>query len=65
MTEKINREAKKRHAAEIAAYEARKFELFPGRDKLKEKENNQLESRFLALNEGKFNIVSEDIIFFI
>ena len=39
MTEKINREAKERHAAEMAAYEARigafKFELYPGRDKPK------------------------------
>ena len=45
MTEKINREAKERHAAEMAAYEARivafKFELYPGRDKPKENENNQ------------------------
>ena len=43
MTEKINREAKERHAAEMAAYEARKFkfELYPGRDKPKEKENDQ------------------------
>jgi hypothetical protein len=36
MTENINREAKERHAAEMAAYEARigafKFELYPGRD---------------------------------
>ena len=43
MTEKINREAKERHAAEMAAYETRefKFELYPSRDKPKEKENNQ------------------------
>ena len=38
MTEKINREAKERHA--VAAYEARivafKFELYPGRDKPKD-----------------------------
>ena len=44
MTEKINREAKERHAAEMAAYEVRigafKFELCPGRDKPKENENN-------------------------
>jgi len=44
MTEKINRKAKERHA-EMAAYEAQigafKFELYPGRDKPKEKENNQ------------------------
>ena len=41
MTEKINREAKERHAAEMAAYEARigafKFELYPGRDKPRKK----------------------------
>ena len=42
-TEKINREAKGGHAADMAAYEARKFkfELCPGRDKPKENENNQ------------------------
>ena len=41
MTEKINREAKERHAAEMAAYEARigafKFALYPGRGKPNEK----------------------------
>jgi hypothetical protein len=38
MTEKINREAKERHATEMAAYEARKFkfEFIPGRDKPQE-----------------------------
>jgi hypothetical protein len=43
MTEKINREAKERHAAEMAAYEVRKFkfELYPSRNEPKEKENNQ------------------------
>ena len=45
MTEKINREAKERHAADMVAYEARivafKFELYPGRDEPKENENNQ------------------------
>ena len=47
MTEKINREAKERHAAEMAAYEARigafKFELYPGRDKPKEKDKRSSE----------------------
>jgi hypothetical protein len=49
MTEKINRESKERHAAEMAAYEARigafKVELYPGRDKRKEKQtiNEKLE----------------------
>jgi hypothetical protein len=46
MTEKINREAKERHAAEMAAYEARnealKFELYPGCDKPKEKEKQSM-----------------------
>jgi hypothetical protein len=45
MTEKINREVKERHA-EMAAYEARigafKFELYPGRDKPKEKEKQSM-----------------------
>jgi hypothetical protein len=45
MIEKINREAKERHAAEMAAYEARigafKFELYPGRDNHRKTENNQ------------------------
>ena len=44
MTEKINREAKERHAADITAYEVRirafEFELYPGRDKPKENESN-------------------------
>ena len=40
MTEKANREAKARHAAEMAAYEAR-IGAYPGRDKPKENENNQ------------------------
>jgi hypothetical protein len=35
MTEQINREAKEKHNAEMAANEARKFELYPGRDKPK------------------------------
>jgi hypothetical protein len=41
----INRKTKGKHAAEMAAYEARigafKFELYPGQDKRKEKANNQ------------------------
>jgi hypothetical protein len=43
MTEKINREAKERHAAQMAAYEARKFkfELYPSRNEPNYKENNQ------------------------
>jgi hypothetical protein len=45
MTEEINREAKERHAAEMAAYEARigafEFELYPSRNEPKENENNQ------------------------
>ena len=45
MTEKINREVRERHAAEMAAYEVRirafEFELYPGRDKPKDNENSQ------------------------
>ena len=55
MTEKINREAKERHAAEMAAYEARigafKFELYPSRNEPKKTINEKLD--FFSLNEGK------------
>ena len=56
MTEKINREAKERHATEMAAYEARigafQFKLSPGRDKPKENEKTINENlNFLSLNE--------------
>jgi hypothetical protein len=45
MAEKINRGAKERHATEMAAYEARKFELYPGRNEPKENENKKQSMR--------------------